>query len=132
MFFEYTLITTRNAFYDITGKVRDAVSQSGVVESACVVYCPHTTAAITVNEGFDYDVRNDIMLGLERAFPDCSEFRHCEGNSAAHLKSSTVGVSETLIIRDRQLLLGMWQAVFFCEFDAPRKRTFYVQVLAGK
>lgn len=132
MFFEYTLVTTRNAFYDITGKVREAVSQSGVVESACVVYCPHTTAAITVNEGSDYNVRNDIMLGLERAFPDCSEFRHSEGNSAAHLKSSAVGTSEILIIRGGLPLLGMWQAVYFCEFDAPRKRTFYVQVLDNK
>lgn len=132
MFFEYTLVTTRNAFYDITGKVRDAVSQSGVIEGVCVVYSPHTTAAVTVNESLDYDVRHDMMLGLEKAFPDRSEFRHGEGNSSAHLKACSVGASETLIIKDGRLMLGTWQTVYFCEFDAPRKRTFYVKVLTGQ
>lgn len=132
MFFEYSLITRCNAFYDITMKVREAVSQSGAAESACVVYCPHTTAAITINESSDYNVRSDMMLGLESAFPDRPEFRHNEGNSAAHLKASAIGVSETLLIREGQLLLGTWQAVYFCEFDAPRKRVFYVKILTDK
>lgn len=132
MFFEYTLETPRNAFYDITEKVRDAIYKSGAAESVCVVYCPHTTAGITVNEGFDPDVRYDLMLGLERAFPDRQEFRHSEGNSAAHLRASAVGASEILLVSGGRLLLGTWQVVYFCEFDAPRKRTFYVKIVPGK
>lgn len=130
MLFKYTLETPRDAFYDITGKVRAAAAESGAGNGLCVVYCPHTTAAITVNEGYDPDVARDLMYGLEKAFPDRAEFRHSEGNSAAHLRASAVGASETLLIGDGRLLLGTWQAVFFCEFDAPRKRIFYVKVLA--
>lgn len=132
MLFEYTLETPRDALYEITGKVRAAVAESGVRSGLCVVYCPHTTAAITVNEGYDPDVRHDLMRGLEKAFPDSAEFCHSEGNSAAHLRAGVIGASETLLVNEGRLLLGMWQAVFFCEFDAPRKRTFYVKILAGK
>lgn len=132
MLFEYTLETPRDALYEITGQVRAAVAESGAVSGLCVVYCPHTTAAITVNEGCDHDVRHDLMYGLEKAFPDRAEFRHSEGNSAAHLRASAIGASETLLVEGGRLLLGTWQAVFFCEFDAPRKRTFYVKILAEK
>lgn len=132
MLFEYTLETPRNALYEITGKVREAAAESGAKNGLCVVYCPHTTAAITVNEGYDPDVRHDLMYGLEKAFPDRPEFRHSEGNSAAHLRASAIGASETLLIENGRLLLGTWQAVFFCEFDAPRKRTFCVKILAEK
>ena len=95
-----------------------------------VVYCPHTTAGITINENADPDVKHDLLLGLREAFPDRREFRHAEGNSAAHLKSSCVGASQLVLIEDGHLLLGTWQGIYFCEFDGPRTRRFYVKVLA--
>lgn len=128
MLYDYSLKTERECLRDITERVREAVRKSGVKDGICVVYCPHTTAAVMVNEGYDRDVPVDLLLGLERAFPDRPEFRHCEGNSAAHLKAGVVGASETLIIGNGQLVLGRWQAVFFCEFDGPRERKFYVKV----
>lgn len=128
MLYDYSLRTERECIRDITERVRGAVGKSGVKDGICVVYCPHTTAAVMVNEGYDRDVPADLLLGLERAYPDRPEFRHCEGNSAAHLKAGVVGASETLIIENGQLVLGRWQAVFFCEFDGPRERKFYVKV----
>ena len=85
------------------------------------------TGAITINENADPDVLHDLAIGLARAFPDRSEFRHAEGNSAAHLKSSCIGASETVLIRGGRLVLGTWQGIYFCEFDGPRRRTFLVQ-----
>lgn len=128
MLYEYLLRTERECIRDITERVRGAVEKSGVKGGICVVYCPHTTAAVMVNEGYDRDVPADLLLGLERAYPDRREFLHREGNSAAHLKAGVVGASETLIIENGQLVLGRWQAVFFCEFDGPRERKFYVKV----
>ena len=115
--------------YDITSKVADAVKASSVKEGIAIVYCPHTTAGITINENADSDVQTDLLLGLGKAFPDRAEFRHGEGNSAAHLKSSCVGASQTIIITAGRLLLGTWQGIYFCEFDGPRQRKFYVKIL---
>jgi secondary thiamine-phosphate synthase enzyme len=129
--FEYSLSAQRKDFYDVTPQVRDAVAKSGVANGIAVVYCPHTTAGITINENADPDVIHDLLIGLDKAFPDRSEFRHAEGNSTAHLKSSAVGSSVTVIIEGGKLLLGTWQSVFFCEFDPPRNRKFYVKVLDG-
>lgn len=128
MLYDYSLKTERECIRDITKSVCGAVEKSGVRDGICVVYCPHTTAAVMVNEGYDRDVPVDLLLGLERAYPDRPEFRHCEGNSAAHLKAGAIGASETLIIENGQLILGRWQAVFFCEFDGPRERKFFVKV----
>lgn len=128
MVYEYSLKTERENFYNITSKVREAVSKSGINEGICVVYCPHTTAGITINENADPDVVRDILLGLSKAFPDRPEFLHAEGNSHAHLKASCVGSSQTIIIQNGQLLLGTWQDIYFCEFDGPRNRHFYVKV----
>ena len=139
---EFSISTSARAeFVDITGKVREAVRRavaqyagkkggegSGAVEGRAFVFCPHTTAAITINENADPDVLHDLEIGLDRAFPDRAEFRHSEGNSAAHLKSSCVGASETVLIKDGKLLLGTWQGIYFCEFDGPRRRRFVVQV----
>ena len=94
-----------------------------------MIYCPHTTAGITINENADPDVVRDMLLGLDKAYPDRTEFRHAEGNSAAHLKASAVGSSATVIIRDGKLLLGQWQGIYFCEFDPPRNRKFYVNII---
>ncbi len=127
--FEYTVSTGREGFYDITDKIREAVSKSGAPEGLCVVFCPHTTAAVTINENADPDVVHDLLKGLDAAFPDNPAFRHGEGNSAAHLKSSCVGASVTLIVSGGKPLLGTWQGVYFCEFDGPRSRKVFVQVV---
>ena len=112
----------------ITSQVQEAVRKSGISDGLCVVYCPHTTAGITINENADADVRHDMLLGFSKAFPDQAAFRHGEGNSAAHLKASCVGSSATIPIDNGRLLLGTWQGIYFCEFDGPRTRTFYVKI----
>ncbi|MDL2298231.1 secondary thiamine-phosphate synthase enzyme YjbQ [Synergistaceae bacterium OttesenSCG-928-D05] len=129
-FHEFLIETKREELIDVTEKVREAVRASAVKDGLCVVYCPHTTGAITVNEGYDPDVRPDFLLGLREAFPDRREFLHAEGNSAAHIKSSVVGCSETLIVENGKLVLGQWQTIYFCEFDGPRTRRFYVKVIS--
>jgi len=129
MLFDYSLPTQREDFYNITTQVHDAISKSALANGIAVVYCPHTTAGITINENADPDVVHDLLIGLSKAFPDRDEFRHGEGNSAAHLKASAVGSSVTVIIENGKLLLGTWQGIYFCEFDPPRNRKFYVKVL---
>lgn len=131
MLYQFDLDTQRENFYNVTQLVKQAVRESGVKSGSCVVYCPHTTAGITINENADPDVVRDMLLGLNKAFPDQKEFRHMEGNSTAHLKSSCVGASKTVIIDHGALVLGMWQAIYFCEFDGPRHRKFYVKVMEG-
>lgn len=127
--FSFTLSTGDEGLYEITSMVNDAIQTVKAVSGICVVFTPHTTAAITINENADPDVKTDFMLGLEKAFPDRKEFRHMEGNSSAHLKSSNVGCSETIIIDKGRLLLGTWQGIYFCEFDGPRTRKFYVKII---
>lgn len=136
---EFSLSTPAGTgFADITAQVRqslhralEAYAAAGgdpeQAEGVCRVFCPHTTGAITINENADPDVLHDLAIGLARAFPNRSEFRHAEGNSAAHLKSSCIGASETVLIRGGRLVLGTWQGIYFCEFDGPRRRTFLVQ-----
>lgn len=115
---------------DITGRVRDFVTQSDVGDGLAVIYCPHTTAGITINENADRDVQRDFLQRLDTLYPwHCAQDRHGEGNSAAHLKASTIGASQTVIIQHGRLLLGQWQGIYFCEFDGPRSRTCYVKVL---
>lgn len=96
-----------------------------------IVYCPHTTGAITINENADPDVKTDLTLGLNQTFPNKPEYIHFEENSDGHMKSSLVGASETLIITNGQLVLGTWQSVYFCEFDGPRQRQFHVKLIEG-
>ena len=129
MLFEYTLSAQREDFYNVTPQVREAVIKSGVMSGIAIVYCPHTTAGMTINENADPDVVHDLLIGLDKAFPDRSDFRHAEGNSTAHLKASSMGSSVTVIIENGKPLLGTWQGVYFCEFDPPRSRKFYVKVL---
>ena len=126
---EFSLATERNNWIEVTGNVRDLVRESGVRNGLCVVYCPHRTAGITINENADPDVVRDLIFALEKTYPDRAEFRHSEGNSAAHLKASVIGNSATIIIRDGRLLLGTWQGIYFCEFDGPRTRRFYIEIL---
>ena len=129
MLYKYTLKTPNEDFISITSQVKGAAAESGVVNGICTVYCPHTTAGITVNENADPDVVTDLLLAYDKAFPSRPEFRHCEGNSSAHAKASAVGSSASLIIENGKLLLGTWQGIYFCEFDGPRTRTFYVKIM---
>ena len=126
---DYSLTTGQNNWTDITQRVKDALRESGITNGLCVVYCPHTTAGITINENADPDVVRDLIFALEKTYPDRPEFRHAEGNSAAHLKASAVGSGVTIIIERGRLLLGTWQGVYFCEFDGPRNRRFYVKIM---
>lgn len=116
---------------DITGEVRRAVQASGVRDGLCLVWCPHTTAGITVNENADPDVPADLLMGLARVVDARWPFRHGEGNSDAHLKSSLVGCERTIAVRGGELRLGTWQGIWFCEFDGPRTRRVEVTVIAG-
>lgn len=125
----YNLSTSERAgLYDITEQVRQAVAESGVQEGSCLVYCPHTTAGLTINENADPDVPRDILGALERLVPWRAAYRHSEGNAAAHIKAALLGSSVLLPVVGGKPLLGTWQAVFFCEFDGPRRRTFQVLV----
>ncbi len=120
---------SRNQMIDITGQVRSFVSQSGISNGDVIVYCPHTTAAITINENADPSVPHDILLTLEELLPHHRPgYRHSEGNSDAHCKSSLIGCSEQILIKDKSLSLGTWQGIFFCEFDGPRSRRVIVQI----
>jgi len=116
---------------DITAKVRAAIRSSGIAEGLAVVYTPHTTAAVTINENADPNVASDLVTALNQMVPFDNRYRHAEGNSAAHVKSSLVGVSEALIVQDGTPLLGTWQGVYFCEFDGPRRRQVYVRVVGS-
>ncbi len=119
----------RQEFVDLTADVERLVAASGVQTGICVVTVPHTTAGVTVNENADPDVRADIAMTLRKIVPDGLPYAHAEGNAAAHVKASLVGSSVTLIVESGRLRLGTWQGVFFCEFDGPRSRRAWVQVL---
>jgi secondary thiamine-phosphate synthase enzyme len=113
---------------DITDKVESALEKTGVSDGQVTVYCPHTTAAITINENADPSVIHDILLTLDELFPQNRKgYRHSEGNSDSHVKSSLVGCSETILIEKGRLVLGTWQGIFFCEFDGPRNRKVILQ-----
>lgn len=121
-----------NECVDITSRVVDAVAASGVREGLCVVYCPHTTAGITINENADPDVARDILHFLDRVVaPAAPAFRHAEGNAPSHVKASLIGPSVAVPVHGGVLALGRWQGILFCEFDGPRQRHVWVQVLSG-
>jgi len=120
---------SRNQMIDITSRVGSLVGQSGITDGDVIVYCPHTTAAITINENADPSVPHDLLLTLEELVPQHrSGYRHSEGNSDSHCKSSLIGCSEQILIKGGALQLGTWQGIFFCEFDGPRSRRVIVQV----
>lgn len=121
--------TKRTDLIDITASVEHILKGQGVESGLCHLYCPHTTAGLTVNEGADPAVARDVVKTLERLVPQKGDYRHMEGNSDAHVKSSCVGVSLTLGVDESKLALGRWQRVFFCEFDGPRSREVWVRVL---
>jgi secondary thiamine-phosphate synthase enzyme len=116
---------------DITPQVQDEVARQGGGNGMCVVYVPHTTAGVTINEGADPAVCSDILDTLDRLVPRNAGYRHLEGNADSHLKTSLIGSSVTVILEDGRLLLGTWQRIFFCDFDGPRNRRVEVRVFRG-
>ncbi len=119
----------RNQLIDVTDLIAQVVSESGVISGLAVISIPHTTAAITINENADPDVCHDIILTLDELLPHLRKgYRHCEGNSDSHVKSSLVGPILTVIIENSRLLLGTWQGIYFCEFDGPRNRRMHVKI----
>lgn len=131
--FEYPISTSKSEeFIDITHLVERAVKESGIQNGIAVVFCPHTTAGITINENADPDVVYDIIKALDRAFPVCGDYKHVEGNSHAHIKASCMGSSCHIIISGGRPVLGTWQGVYFCEFDGPRRRRVYISCMEAK
>jgi secondary thiamine-phosphate synthase enzyme len=129
MLIKQTLKTGRESYTDITASVKNAILQSTVTSGIAIVYCPHTTAGITINENADADVVYDLLFALREVFYDNKAFRHMEGNSAAHLKALVTGSSVSLIIEERKPILGTWQGIFFAEYDGPRTRTYYIKII---
>jgi len=123
--------TKQQQFIAITNMVADDVKNSNVRDGIAVIYVPHTTAGVTINENADPDVVRDILSALDKAYPVHGEYLHGEGNSHAHIKASLMGSSCTVPIQDGKLLLGTWQGIYFCEFDGPRNREFYVKIING-
>jgi secondary thiamine-phosphate synthase enzyme len=119
----------KQAFEDITSQAQGVVSESGVQEGLCYLFCPHTTAGLTLNENWDPAVQHDMGLVLDDLVPQRREFRHGEGNSPAHVKSSLMGASQTLLVSEGRLVLGSWQGVYLVEFDGPRTRKVLVKVV---
>jgi len=122
----------RTQFVDITGQIKQLVARAGIPEGICYLYAPHTTAAITINENADPSVVQDIIKQLDKLAPWQDNYRHTEGNAAAHIKASVLGTSQIVLINDGRLVLGTWQGIFFCEFDGPRQRKVLVRIIAGK
>jgi secondary thiamine-phosphate synthase enzyme len=118
----------REEFVDLTAPIQEAVRGSGITEGTVVVYIPHTTCGVTVQENWDPDMKRDLLMALQRIAPDDWPYRHGEGNSPAHLKAAMMGTSVTLLVAGGELLLGQWQGVLLAEFDGPRSREVWVQV----
>lgn len=129
MNFTFNVETRSEEFKNITDKVSEFVRESGVSDGLCVVFCPHTTAGITINENADPDVVRDMLTGLRAAYPERSDYRHFEGNTTAHLKASAVGSSASVPISGGRLSLGRWQGIYLCEFDGPRTRRVIMSVM---
>jgi len=122
----------RMEFVDITGKIRELFKSNNWSDGILMIYCPHTTAAITINEAADPSVQTDIISTLEKLIPYHGSYDHMEGNSDAHIKASLVGPSEQVLVEDGRLVLGTWQGIFFCEFDGPRDRKCHVKFISCK
>ncbi|MGG1314441.1 secondary thiamine-phosphate synthase enzyme YjbQ [Cohnella laeviribosi] len=122
----------RDEMIDITRTVAAAVSRFGLGDGIVIVYCPHTTAGIAINENADPDVKRDVLMRLDEVFPwEHPKYRHAEGNTASHLKAITTGTSQTVIVSEGRLLLGRWQGIYFCEFDGPRERHYFIKGIKG-
>ncbi len=121
----------RTEFIDISSKVREVIKEKHVNYGVCYIYVPHTTAAVTINEGADPSVKHDILQSLSQLVPKDANYTHMEGNSDAHIKSSLIGASIAVPIEDGRPILGTWQGIFFCEFDGPRNRRVSIKIIEG-
>jgi secondary thiamine-phosphate synthase enzyme len=119
----------RTELIDVTSEISQLVQKSGIDQGLCMVYVPHTTAAVTINESADPSVKSDMLMVLNQIVPWEANYRHLEGNSPAHVKSTMVGPSELIAIEKGRLVLGTWQGIFFCEFDGPRNRKLHVRII---
>jgi len=122
----------RTQLIDITSNIQDIVCSAGIGQGLCMLYVPHTTAAVTINESADPSVKDDILMIIDTIIPWKAGYRHLEGNSAAHIKSTIIGPSELIAIENDRLVLGTWQGIFFCEFDGPRNRKVHVRLIKEK
>lgn len=122
--------STQTEFIDITRSVQEAVKKIGVEDGICIIFIPHTTAGVTINENADPSVIHDILMELNKIVPVKDQYHHLEGNSPAHIKTSLVGCSEIVFVESGRLALGTWQGIFFCEFDGPRNRKVHVKVIS--
>lgn len=130
MFEKFSIRTgKRTEFIDITHQIENYILEQNIEEGLCVVFVPHTTAGVTINENADPTVVEDIIMELEKIVPFDDNYKHFEGNSAAHIKSSLMGTSTNIIIENGKLKLGTWQGIYFTEFDGPRNRDFYVKII---
>lgn len=128
---EIVSTTTRCEMIEITDRVAGFIKESGIESGFCIVHVPHTTAAVTINENADPDVKNDMLSFLDKLIPQRAAFKHLEGNSDAHLKSAFLGTSQTVLIENGKPVLGKWQGIYFCEFDGPRKRNFIIKAFSS-
>ena len=119
----------RTSIIDMTHKIQSIVTEIGIKNGICYVFIPHTTAAVTINENADPDVKSDMLMEINKVIPFNDSYRHMEGNSAAHIKASLIGNSEMILIENGRLQLGTWQGVFFCEFDGPRTRNVWLKIV---
>ena len=122
--------STRTEFINVSRPVQEAVKKAGVEDGICIIFVPHTTAGVTINENADPSVVHDIVMALNKIVLFQDQYRHLEGNSPAHIKASLVGCSETVFVESGKLVLGTWQGIFFCEFDGPRNRKVHVRVVS--
>lgn len=131
--FQHQIQTSmRQRMISIQRQVEEDLKKSGIQEGLCVIFTPHTTAGITINENADPNVCNDMIYGYEKVYPTADAFyHHFEGNSAAHMKSTAFNCNQSVIVHQGQLLLGIWQDIYFCEFDGPRNREYYVKIIEG-
>jgi secondary thiamine-phosphate synthase enzyme len=118
----------KSELIDITRQVKEIVEKTRVRSGLCIIYVPHTTAGVTLNENADPHVAQDILMGLDKVVPSHDRYLHSEGNSPAHIKASLIGCSETVLVESGELVLGTWQGIYFCEFDGPRNRTVHVRM----
>uniref|UniRef100_A0A7C6A838 YjbQ family protein n=1 Tax=candidate division WOR-3 bacterium TaxID=2052148 RepID=A0A7C6A838_UNCW3 len=120
---------SRNCLVDITEKVEEVIKKSGIERGTCIIYVPHTTAAVTINENYDPSVCEDIITTLTRIVPKNGHYAHTEGNADAHIKAAIIGSSKTVFFEKKKILFGTWQGIFFCEFDGPRNRRVLVKII---
>jgi secondary thiamine-phosphate synthase enzyme len=123
--------SAQTEFMDITRSVQEAVEKAGVEDGICIIFIPHTTAAVTINENADPSVVQDMIMELNKIVPFKDQYRHMEGTSPSHIKASLVGCSLIVLVESGKLVLGTWQGIFFCEFDGPRSRKVHVKVISG-